>query len=130
MIVCSNCGTQNPDGSAFCANCGSAVSLQSDQVQPQPVPGQQAATSSKAAASLILGILGLFVCGPLTSIPGIIVGKQELNAIEAGTASPANKSLAQAGYWVSVGVTILWALVVIFYVVVIVLIMGAASVNM
>ena len=25
-MICPNCGSNNPDGTAFCANCGSPVS--------------------------------------------------------------------------------------------------------
>ncbi|HEY6253647.1 MAG TPA: zinc-ribbon domain-containing protein, partial [Candidatus Angelobacter sp.] len=38
-MFCIQCGTQNPDGSAFCSQCGSAVpvSLAASPVPSQPV---------------------------------------------------------------------------------------------
>ena len=50
-MICPNCGSQLPDGSAFCGNCGSAVNApaqavpaqvdwQQQPMQPQPAPQQ------------------------------------------------------------------------------------------
>ena len=58
-----------------------------------------------AVWSLVLGIVGFFVCSILTSIPGIIVGSKAKQAVARGEAN--NGSLANAGYIVSWVVTIL-----------------------
>lgn len=41
-MFCSNCGTQNPDGTSFCSNCGSALGAAPQQpVQQYAQPVQQ-----------------------------------------------------------------------------------------
>ena len=34
-MFCSNCGTNNPDGTGFCSNCGSALGAAAQPVQQQ-----------------------------------------------------------------------------------------------
>lgn len=64
-----------------------------------------------AVWSLVLGIVGFFVCSILTSIPGIVVGSKAKKAVANGEAN--NGSLANAGYIVSWVVTILQVLAII-----------------
>lgn len=78
-MVCTNCGTQMADGTAFCPNCGAAQAAPQAPVQPaygyQPAP-QAAAQPAKglAIASMVMGIISFFlfpvVAGPL----GVIFG--------------------------------------------------------
>lgn len=77
--------------------------------------------SGKAIASLILSIVSIFTCGPLLSIPGLIIGKMEMNDIAAGRAPAAGLGYAKAGFWVGVVVTALSCLVGILYAVLIML---------
>jgi hypothetical protein len=63
---------------------------------PPPAPG----ASGRAIASLVLGILGIVMCGFLTAIPAAILGKMELNAIQRGESPIAGKGLATAGFWI------------------------------
>ena len=77
--------------------------------------------SGKAIASLILSIVSIFTCGPLLSIPGLIIGKMEMNAITQGQSSPAGMGYAKAGFWIGVVVTALSCLVGVFYFVAIML---------
>ncbi|MBX7221534.1 MAG: DUF4190 domain-containing protein [Blastocatellia bacterium] len=68
---------------------------------PMPPQVRQGA-GGKAIASLVLGIcsfaLGL---GPVLSIPGVILGKMEMNAIRRGEASPDGETIAKVGFYVS-----------------------------
>ena len=80
---------------------------------PAQSVGTQGPQSQKAIVSLILGIVGFMFCGPFAAIPGMIVGKSELNAIREGRAPASNESLAKAGFYVSMAVTILYALILI-----------------
>ncbi len=77
--------------------------------------------SGKAIASLILSIVSIFTCGPLLSIPGMIIGKMEMNDIAAGRAPAAGLGYAKAGFWIGVVVTALSCLVGILYAVLIML---------
>ncbi len=83
-----------------------------------PMP---AGASGKAIASLILSIVSIFTCGPLLSIPGMIIGKLEMNAITQGQSSPAGMGYAKAGFWIGVVVTALSCLVGVLYFVLIAL---------
>lgn len=83
--------------------------------------------SGKAIASLILSIVSIFTCGPLLSIPGLIIGKMEMNAIAEGRSPQAGMGYAKAGFWIGVVVTALSCLVGILYFLLIALgVMGSA----
>lgn len=63
MIVCPNCRSENPDGAAFCAKCGTKLSATSPGENkpigaPQPVRGD-VKRNGVAIAALVLGIVGL-----------------------------------------------------------------------
>ncbi len=73
-------------------------------------PAQQGSASGRAIASIILSILGLVACGFLTSIPGLILGKMEMNAIKAGQAPKAGETLAKIGFYVGITATALYCL--------------------
>lgn len=73
-------------------------------------PSQQSSASGRAIASLILSILGLIGCGFLTSIPGLILGKMEMNAINAGEAPRAGEVLAKIGFYLGIAATVLYCL--------------------
>ena len=46
---------------------------------------------------LVLGILGLILCGVFTAIPAWIMGSGDLKQIDAGTMDPAGRGLTNAG---------------------------------
>ena len=58
--------------------------------------------SPMAIASLVLAITS-FICGLgwLTSLPGAIIGKMELNKIASGESSAAGETLAKIGFFAS-----------------------------
>jgi hypothetical protein len=83
--------------------------------QPTPYPqgaGQGYGTgvypkNNLAVWSLVLAIVGFFVCSIFTSIPGIIVGSKAKQAVARGEAN--NGSLANAGYitsWIVTGLQV------------------------
>jgi hypothetical protein len=71
-----------------------------------------------AIASLVLAVVSFMMCGLLTSIPGLIIGKMELGKIERGESPEAGKLLAQIGFWGNVGVSVLWILIMCLYAVI------------
>jgi hypothetical protein len=87
------------------------------------VSGQQGA-SGRAIASMILSVIAVFTCGPLLSVPGMILGKIEMNAIRQGQAHPAGENFAKAGFYVGLVVTILYSLAILAY---ILLVIGVAT---
>jgi hypothetical protein len=53
-----------------------------------------------AVIALVCGIVSWFMpCAP--AIPGIIIGKMELNKIERGESPVEGKTFAQIGFWLS-----------------------------
>lgn len=58
--------------------------------------------------SLVLGLVGMFVCGIFTAIPAIVVGANAKRAVAAGEAN--NEGMATAGIilgWIQVALTLL-----------------------
>lgn len=72
----------------------------------QPIT-QQSGASGRAIASMVLSILGLVMCGFLTSIPAMILGKMELNDIKLGKAPKAGETLAKIGFYVGIAGTVI-----------------------
>ena len=87
--------------------------------------GQQGSASGRAIASMILSIISIFTCGPFLSIPGLILGKMEMDAIREGQSSPAGETFAKIGFYVGIGATALSCLGILAWVFFVVL--GAAT---
>lgn len=71
---------------------------------------QGGSASGRAIASLILSILGLIACAFFTSIPGMILGKMEMNAINQGKAPRAGEAIAKVGFYLGIAATVLYGL--------------------
>ncbi len=63
--------------------------------------------NTMAVIALICGIVAWCGGSLLTAIPGLILGKIELNKIAAGESAPSNKTMAQIGFWLSLAHVIL-----------------------
>jgi hypothetical protein len=107
---------------------------QNPQQPPQPYPGfrsaysgsqgyqpyqssysnqmsaQQGSASGRAIASMILSIVSIATCGPFLSIPGLILGKMEMNAIRDGQAPRAGETFAKIGFYLGIAATALYCL--------------------
>ncbi|HEX8287774.1 MAG TPA: DUF4190 domain-containing protein [Pyrinomonadaceae bacterium] len=138
--ICPNCQSPNPSDAAFCRHCASPLASgaggqnpftgqqqnqqnqQHNQQWNSPPPGGQvhgnfaaanAGASGRAIASLALAICTLILCcGPVTGIPGAILGWLEINAIKEGRSSPKGLTMAQIGLWGGIAATVLS---IIFY---------------
>lgn len=95
------------------------------QQPPPPYPGYQGppvyqsayagqsaqgSASGRAITSMVLSILGLVMCAFFTSIPGMILGKMEMNAIAAGQAPRAGETLAKVGFYLGIAGTVIYCL--------------------
>jgi hypothetical protein len=112
-MFCQRCGMNNREGSQFCSGCAAPM-FASHQQQFHQGNGQaqnSSGSSGRAIASLLLSICGLIFCGWFTSIPGMILGKMEMNAISEGRASQAGAGLAKTGFYMGIGVTALYGLI-------------------
>lgn len=68
---------------------------------------QSAGASARAIASMILSIISPFTCWFVLSIPGMIMGKMEMDAIRKGQAPKAGETMAKVGFYVGLIVTVL-----------------------
>ncbi len=64
---------------------------------------------------LVLGILGMIMCGILTGIPAWIMGKNDLKAIAAGEMDPAGQGLTKVGYILGIISVALTAITVVVF---------------
>lgn len=108
---CPQCGFVNPSHARFCGSCAAPLSppepgLPEPSGSPPP-SSTQGPVSNKGLISLILGILGLVMCGPFTGVPGIIFGKMEMDAIKQGTSPQSNMGVAKAGFYISIAAVVL-----------------------
>ncbi len=107
-MYCPKCGEQNPDNSSFCGKCGAALT-QTASVPQRPL--ETARTSGLAIASLVLGIVGIFI--NFLSILAIIFG-----AIAMGqTGRNPNlkgRGMAVAGLVLGIIVAAFWIIIIIF----------------
>lgn len=72
MVRCPNCGTENPEGSAFCGNCGTALTKQAPVVPPVPKPEKKG-----LPLPVLIGIGALIVL--VVCIGGIVVLSSFIN---------------------------------------------------
>ncbi len=82
--------------------------------------------SSNAGVALGLSIAGLVCCG-LLAIPGLIMGRSEVKAIDRGEADPSQRGLALAAYIVGAITLALYVVLIAFYLVVIVAVASTGS---
>lgn len=145
-MFCNNCGTQLPDNSAFCANCGAAQNVQQAapqapayEAQPQynqaPVyeaqpqynqaPVYNAAPEADAGSLLVKGILALALSE--FGIPGIILGSMakklaaQFMAANGGQIfgkAKVGSILGKIGFGLGIGMTIFWGIYLLFFVII------------
>lgn len=133
-MFCRSCGTQLPDGTAFCANCGTKVEVQpapqpAFEAPQQPVytapqtapvvaperPQEDPEVNSLATTTLILGIVGLALSE--LGLPGLIVSniglkkaaEFERRAGKLFGKARVGRNLAKPGKIVGIVMTIFWA---------------------
>ena len=120
-MYCKQCNTYLPDGTAYCTNCGAAVTAD-QSVIVESGNSYKPAPAGNTNAPLIWGILGLsFSCSVYFSLLGLIfsiIGKNKAKQYIAtyGNISgkvKVGKGLATAGLIVGIIFTAIMSLVVI-----------------
>src|SRR5215510_5391792 len=98
---------QNPSYSSVYAGQPAYQSYQNVQ---QQVARQQGNPSAQAIAAMVLSIVSPFTCWFLLSIPGMILGKKEMTAIQEGRAPVGGETFAKIGYYLGLILTIIYFL--------------------
>ncbi len=101
-LTCYRCGSfacgqcaESHEGVEYCAAC-----------YAREFGGK---SSGRAVASLLLAILGLNCCMPFLGIPALILGTQELAAIERGESPAKGRSLAKGAQilgWIEIALLV------------------------
>jgi hypothetical protein len=73
-------------------------------------------SSSDAVTALVLGILGLVMCGPFTAIPAIFLGRKATREIDASQGRLEGRGMAQAGFVLGIVGTVVGGLALLFFV--------------
>jgi hypothetical protein len=81
---------------------------------PGAVPSPPPPTHGKATTSLILGILSIVLCGLVTGIPAIVLGRQARREIRDSNGALGGDGLAQAGFVTGIIGTVWTGLVTLF----------------
>jgi hypothetical protein len=72
-----------------------------------PLQTKESGASGRALISMILSLISPFTCWLFLAIPGLILGKMEMNAIRDGLAPKAGETFAKIGFYVGLAVTLL-----------------------
>ena len=83
-MFCTNCGGAFPDDAPFCLNCGAQR------------PAAPPEVDRKALASLVLGIVGLFL-SIFAAIPAVVVGHKSYSQIRKSAGKLSGEGIALAG---------------------------------
>jgi uncharacterized membrane protein YvbJ len=113
-MYCPKCGAQNAEGNKICSQCGAALTETISPAAAQPTM-VDTRTSGMATASLVLGIIGIFI--GLCSILAIIFGAIALGQINR---DPHLQGKGQAIAGLVLGIAVI-ALGIIFLIVIIAL---------
>jgi hypothetical protein len=81
--------------------------LYTGPASPYPMYPTEGNASGRAVISMILSIISPSTCLILLSVPGLILGKMELDAIRNGQAPKAGETFAKIGFYVGIVVTAL-----------------------
>ncbi len=82
-----------------------------------PNPVNSGGASSNAIIALVLGILSYIACSIFAAIPAWIIGKREINEINAGRAPEAGRTMATIGMWLGIINVILAILGIIIFII-------------
>lgn len=94
--------------------------------QPYPVV-VNAPTSSKAVTSLVLGIVGIFICPLICSVLAMVIGRQAKEEIARSMGTVGGYSLANAGYILGVIGLVIYGLFLAFYIVIFIIAASSSS---
>ena len=71
----------------------------------------------RGAIVLVLGILGLVMCGAFTGLPAWLMGNTDLNEMDSGLMDPEGRGLTNAGKILGMISTILFGISILFFII-------------
>ena len=95
----------------------------------QGVGGMMVPPTTNAVMALVLGILGWVGCGICTSLPGFFIAQSALTTARAYPGHP-DTGMAQAAKWISLINLIIFVIVIIGYILIFVLAIGASGLDL
>ncbi len=122
LTTCPSCLRPTGADARFCGECGASLQVAPARPAPQPAgpaptatpapfsagaakgPAAGTTTGSGAMISLVLAAIGLVLCGPFTTIPGLVVAWRAHSAAKGAGQST---SLATIGLIANAVVTVL-----------------------
>lgn len=105
-MFCSKCGSEIPDDSAFCPECGDQLA---GGEAPQPVPGPITPAQSESGEVVSQGLkVGIIVVSLIIPLIGIIMG-----VIYLKDAHPEKRKVGKTWLWISGAAFVFWFLVTV-----------------
>jgi predicted lipid-binding transport protein (Tim44 family) len=113
----------NQQGAQFCRGCAAPMftNQQNQQQQnqqqfhqgfaPRNTQMQQGA-SGRAITAMVLSLVGILFCGLFLTLPGMILGKIEMTAIQEGRAPQAGLGMAKTGFYSGLVGTVLYSVLI------------------
>lgn len=71
MAFCNDCGTENPDDVKFCSNCGAAIGVVEQEVEPEPASKLTGTLEGKEVKKLTLGGIFAWIFGVFFVLLGL-----------------------------------------------------------
>ncbi|MBQ9784004.1 MAG: DUF4190 domain-containing protein [Clostridia bacterium] len=131
-MYCPQCGAQHDDGALFCPACGFKVGdakANESKTEPEKEPVQEfmagtvppaapaaSGYSKKSVAGFVLSLVGMFCCGLICGILGIIFSRQGMRECDENP-NLQGRGLAVAGLIISILDVIFMVIAIVFYIV-------------
>lgn len=121
-MFCKRCGYRLEYGENFCVRCGTPVGNYNNPMPPVVppmyqgpiyVPVPQKEVCGTAIASMILGITSIFLFGPFTSIPAIVLGATSMKKIDRENFD--GRAYAITGLVSGILVTLFWTIIFLMF---------------
>lgn len=118
---CPMCGEEIQAAATRCRFCGETLSAPS-----QPRSYSSSLRPHRGGLILAFGILGIVTC-PIFGVLAVIMGSEDMREMESGRMDPSGHSLTQAGKILGIIASVISALSILFFC--LVMIIGAAAGN-
>ncbi|MCE9583435.1 MAG: zinc ribbon domain-containing protein [Planctomycetes bacterium] len=127
MAFCPNCGSFVDGGMSSCTKCGAPVAASAPAPAPPPAfgnvpspvgfqPGYGGQLPDVQPMAIILAAASWVVCGPLASVPAVIMARNDLRGIREGRISPSGQQQSQLAFWIAAINVAFYGLFIVFFI--------------